>query len=96
MAGMRPAHGTPGASVQTDQRHLAELRAGSETIESGADVGHREGRVDHRLHQAAAEHVEQLAEFADAAAGRAVDLELADEDALQIGGRIGRPSSRRR
>src|SRR5271163_3651620 len=65
------------------------MRAAFEAIESGADVGHREGRVDHGFHEAATKYIEQLAELADAAAGRSEDLELPDEDPLQIGGRIG-------
>ena len=61
----------------------------TQTIERRTDVRHRKSCIDDGLHQAAIENVEQLAEFADAAAGRSVDFQLADEHPLQIGRRVG-------
>src|SRR3954451_13796537 len=52
-------------------------------------VRHLKRFIDDGLDQATVENVEQLAKLADAATGRSVDFQLADEYALKIGGRIG-------
>jgi hypothetical protein len=70
------------------QRHLAELRrrtarrSNADGCPGIAKVSSTTGFTRPRI-----EHVEQLAELANAAAGRPVDFQLADEDALQIGRR---------
>src|SRR5258708_36786469 len=58
------------AWLSHDQRYLAELRAGRETVERRAYVHRVERGIADGLHQAAIEHGLQLTEFADAAPGR--------------------------
>ena len=70
------------------QRDLAELRARFEAVQRGVHLLQRVGAVDHGPEAGALHKGQQVAELVEIAQRGPQDLQLADEDAAQIGTRL--------
>src|SRR3990167_9440363 len=85
-----PASGPgSGNSVAVDaQRHLAKLRTRFQAVKRGMHIVECVFAVDHRPQAGAFDKAEQVAELAQVAQAGAKNLQLAHEDAAQIGARL--------